>query len=300
MTAGQCATVASILKAVVGSLGWSLHPSSELATMIREVGWMGSFPAEAMQPEAAVAVNKQRGLEAFVLYEQAKRLAIALGWSATITGFRERAGLLRGRLDRLKTQDGPTQDFLFEVEIAYRLFRHGLPVALDEPDVIATLEDDVKLAVACKRPRSLAGVAQAVRRGSRQIRARGYPGFIAVGMEAILHRSGDPSRPTVLYLVSDADELQVWAEGFFASAATSAVHELTRAAGGLVAGVLLCGVITGWSQHPSANIFRWFWLAIDRPTSEGLVGRVGNLLFGQESRLGLAARPISPSRDADS
>jgi len=66
------------------------------------------------------------------------------------------------------------QDDLFEIDIAYRLFRRGMEVEFAEPDIVIRLPEGL-FSVACKRPRTIEAVQGRIRDGANQIRKLGLP-----------------------------------------------------------------------------------------------------------------------------
>lgn len=112
------------------------------------------------------------------------------------------------------------------------------------------------MALACKRPRTRRSVGRAVQEARRQIINSGLPGAIVIGLEAVFHESGVPSGPSMLVVGRPAEAAARGAE-----IAQQIEFDLTvqpeRVTHVSIAGIYLCGVMTYWSQQPSAYGFVW-------------------------------------------
>ncbi|MGV8038568.1 MAG: hypothetical protein AB2L07_00290 [Thermoanaerobaculaceae bacterium] len=246
---------------------------------------MGSFDPAAHQPEAAWEADPQRAIGAFMLVEQAHRLAQVWSWGRSVPGVAERAAVVRKQLNRLHTQDGPALDFLFELDIAARLAHRGFSVVFREPDLVLDCGEAGPLALACKRPRSVDGVGQALRRARRQIEGAGMFGVIVTGLEAVFHRTGDPKRPVFFYRSNTREELVEEAT----RALDDTIQKTRRVidqelAWPRVLGILFCGVITGFIDQPSASIFEWVWRPISKEPSSEFMAGLCEMLFGAPSK----------------
>ncbi len=283
LTPGRCREIEAVLREITSALGLNLRPAADLAVMIRELSWMGTFPDSDYQPDAAFLADHERAIAAFLLVDQAHRIAQAWIWGRAIPGAAEGAHVIRQRLDRNRCQEGPAHDFLFELDIAARLARRGAAVCFEEPDLVLNNEGADPVGLACKRPHSIAGVANALRRASKQIRRSGIPGAIVLGLEALFHRSGDPARPVVIYRGLNRKDVMAEAARQVAVIEASVKGPLRRACSSEgVAGVLLCGVMTAWVDEPSAHIFQWVWRPVARPDSAQPIEALGRLLFNND------------------
>lgn len=273
-----------MLTEVLEKLELSLHPSSDLAAMIREVEWLGSFEEDVFQPDAAYAADRKRSLTAFPLYEQANRLAVALKWAAGIPGIDSKIGGLRKRLNRLETQDEAAQDDLFEIDLAYRLFKRGVDVEFAEPDIVISFPPDSKFTIACKRPRTIGAVQKRIRHGANQIRAQKLPGIVAIGMESIIHRSDDPEKPMPAWYVIDyPDQINDAAEPFFEATIRRTKHEILRSFDKGVGAVFFCGLITAVCTKPSGFFWHWHRRWVEAPYASGLMTDFDDLIFGTQA-----------------
>lgn len=273
-----------MLTEVLEKLELSLHPSSDLAVMIREVEWLGSFGKDASQPDAAFAADRKRSLTAFPLYEQANRLAIALNWAAGIPGIDRKIRGLRKGLNRLESQDEAAQDDLFEIDIAYRLFKRGFDVEFAEPDIVINYPPESKFAIACKRPRTIGAVQKRIRHGANQIRAQELPGIVAIGMESIIHSSDDPEKPKPAWYVIDyPDQIDGAAEPFFVETIRRTKHEIQRSFEKGVSAVFFCGVITALCTNPNGYYWSWQRRWVEAPRVSGLMADFDDLIFGKQA-----------------
>lgn len=271
-----------MLTEVLEELELSLHPTSDLAAMIREVEWLGSFEEQAFQPDTAYAADRKRSLTAFPLYDQVNRLAVSLKWATAIPGIERKIGRLRKKLNRLESQNEAAQDDLFEIDIAYRLVKRGVEVEFAEPDIVISFPPDSKFAIACKRPRTIGAVQKRIRQGANQIRDQKLPGIVAIGMEAIMHSSDDPEKPKpAWYHIDHPDQMEAAAEPFFAKTIRRTNHEITRSFDKGVGAVFFCGLITSICTNPSGFFWLWHRRWVEAPYASGLMADFDDLLFGK-------------------
>jgi len=262
VTAGECATYASILKESFARFGLKPpNPTSDIGQMIAALGWLGTFPPEAPQPDTAWRADQRKSLDTFVLFEQAKRTAIAVGWAFTIPGSEKVVVRLKKRLNRLQTQNEQALDYFFELDIAHRLARRGIPVAFDEPDLVIGSES-LKFGLACKRPRSLRGLREQIAAAARQVTRQEFPGMVVIGLEAMLHSSGDPQKPTVTYLVDKQEQLREMVDPMIDGWLQAVEPAIEEAFAKGVWGILFCGLVTGIATKAQdgfgAVIYEWF------------------------------------------
>lgn len=285
VTSEQCAAYARILREGLDSFGVGANPTSDLVRMLEALEWFGSFRPDSYQPEAALKVDQNRALRSFVLFEQAKRTAVAVGWALAIPGSEKVIRRLKKRLNRLESQDEEALDYFFELDIAHRLARRGIDVKFGdpEPDLIVRVKD-CEAGLACKRPRSITGVRDKIRRGANQIRVSRSPGFIVVGTEAVFHMSGDRERPTILYEVETPEQLSQMVEPILDSAVLSTENEFKTAFDKGVRGILFCGLVTGFAHRIvegyAGFIFAWFHRAISSPQFPGTAEVLDRCIFG--------------------
>jgi hypothetical protein len=280
--ASECAEWAKVLREALQACDVAVHRASDVGRMIAELEWLGTFPPDAPQPDAAWAENPARAKIAFPLYEQAIRVAQAVAFSRGIPGARERVLKLRKRLDRLTTQDEQAQDFLFELEVGARFTRLGLTITFDEPDIVMHSSEGHRLGLACKRPRNVDRLRERLGEAADQITAGDDQGLIVIGVEPLFHKSHDPERPTVTYL-GDASMVRAEANRILDNALGSARLEIVSALGKGVAGILFCGVVTGWARQVAegrdAYHYQWIHRAISHPDALELAQVVETKLF---------------------
>jgi hypothetical protein len=244
--------------------------------------WLGTFPSDAPQPDAAWAANPARARIAFPLYEQAIRVAQAVSLARGIPGARERVVKLKKRLNRLMTQEEQAQDFLFELEIGARLTRLGLTITFDEPDIVLHANDGSRLGLACKRPRNVPRLRQRLTEAAAQITVGTDQGVIVIGVEPLFHRSNDPQRPTITYL-GDPSMVKAEANQILDNALESATQEIVSVLANGVAGILFCGVATGWARQVAegrdAYHYQWIHRAISHPDALDLAAVLEAKLF---------------------
>lgn len=282
VTSDQCATHAALLKDGLAYFGIEANPTSDIGRMIGALQWMGSFPADAAQPDTAFAADQKRALRSFPLYEQAFRIARAVAWARTIPGARAKMPFLKKRINRLETQEERAQDYLFELEIAERLVRQGHAITFEEPDIVLRTEAGEQLGLACKRPRNVRQLRERIAEAADQVTAQSFQGVIVVGVEPLFHKSEDPKRPTVLYL-GDPPMVAAAAGDLLDGAIARARPEIIAAFRQGVAGILFCGIVTGWARQVlgdrSAYHFQWIHKALSHPDALGLAEVLERRLF---------------------
>lgn len=278
ISAQECRDVAELLERAIARHEIRCPGGSDLDRMVKACRWMGRFPDDAIQPDAAFAADSEQAKDAFPLFEQARRVASAVTWTEEAPGLTDRMRFLRKRFDRLKTQDSKSQDAIFEIEVAGRLARTGLHVEFSEPDIVVSAGHE-RLALACKRPRREAAIADVLRGAAQQIEAQSEPGIIVVGIEAIFHRRDNGV--IGFSMASDAEfaeETRVRLDALLVDVAPSMQRAFQTPQ---VLGVLYCGVVTAWSKQPSAYLYRWLRRHVPNlgaPTP-ALVGIIEDLMF---------------------
>ena len=285
-TSEECRGVAALIGSAVNRFGLRLDGASDLARMIRDMEWLGSFNADPFAPggaaERSQGAEKERFMWAFLHLEQARRVAHALTWAANIANSESVVQWARKRIDRIATQDEKSQDYLFELEIAARFARKGFTVALEEPDIVVTLSTGTRFAFACKRPRHAGRVGPMVREAADQVLRSGLPGIAVIGVEALFHRSDDPTRKTVFYDAADPASARAEGERFVTEAVDASRKDISRAFEKGLGGILLCGIMTFTSRQPSAYAWEWIRRTVPNPSvagaAEGL-GAIDALLF---------------------
>jgi hypothetical protein len=278
LTSAKCRTLASILKKSLADLGITVPPGSDLAKMQDAIDWLASFPLTGDLLAKAQRKDGRRAVDAALWYEQAQRITIAIGWACRIEGGAALVSRLRKRFNRLQSQDAPALDFFFELDIAHRIAQRGLSVSLQEPDILVQV-DDLQIAVACKRPRSLKGMAARIKEGADQVVKRGLRGFVVVSLEPCFHRPHGPQRGVVGYDVKDLDELIKVAEPMVENAIRVTSPILAGIFEKGLWGVLFCGLITAYARRPPALIYHWARRSISNPRFPGAAERLEADIF---------------------
>ncbi len=310
----DCEVTASSLEASLSHFGIRVHPVSDIAAMIREMHWLGSFPPDAVQPDAAHKADRDRSLIAFPLVEQSRRIAVALDRARTIRGAKEKVLRVKKQINRLTTQDSAAQDVLFELEIGGRLLRPGVRMVFDEPDIVITdpTDSSLTIGVACKRPHNVDRLKERVREGANQIQAHPHSGnVIVVDVEPLFHKfnEGDvlgdqmdpwlepdeptdlpdpgpsdvePDEPTdplpaVRHWVGEPELVKASAEGILAAAVQAAHSDIEYAFQKGVDGIVFCGIVVGWSR----TMHHWSWICtpISAPSATEFAEIIAQGLF---------------------
>lgn len=261
LTAEECRRNATGLRQGVAGLGLSLRPESSIAQMIEDAEWLADGPDDVFDAVGKFEEDPDRFLTAFMRMEQAGRIADLLEWASRVGNSRAHARYwIQQRLDRMETQDEQSQDLLFELDIAGRLARwDGLAIELAEPDIVIRYPsaETPPFAIACKRPRSADSLIRSIARAKSQIGRSGHRGLIAVSTDAIFHRSGDPTRPTIVYQARSASDAQREGKQILHDLAATISSHRDDAFDDAVGGVYLCGILTFWSGEPSAYSYTW-------------------------------------------
>jgi SEC-C motif-containing protein len=259
LTREECGRIAGSLDKSLAYFGISLNPTADLASMIRELKWIASFPAEPHEPGGAAQGGGTRAHRAFYFADQAGRIAEALDAVRNVHGAAKKVVWLKKRLDRLQTQSERAQDYLFEIEVAGRLARHpNVTVAFEEPDLMATVRGMGRLSLACKRPHTSKGVANCLDDGRKQIVRGATPGALVVSLEALIHSKKDGKGKTVLWDASSGADLRdagfrlMEAERTKAALSVYRVQEEPR-----MLGILWWGLITGRARDNRAYAREW-------------------------------------------
>lgn len=282
LTSARCAAQAALFRQGLANFSVSVTPTSDVGRMIAALEWMGSFPPDSPQPDTAWAADRERAKRSFPLVEQATRIAQALVTTRDVPGADKLAAKLRKKLDRLISQDEQAQDFLFELELGARCVAHGLSIEFDEPDIVVRLSDGDRFGIACKRPRNVARMRERIREATRQVQSGSQLGIIAIGIEPLFHHSGDIARPTIVYR-ADSAMARSEANGILDRAVMAAIPDIRSAFDDGVAGILFCGVITGWAKEvqPGRDAYhsQWIHRSISHPNAEGVAAAVEKRLF---------------------
>lgn len=283
LSAERCAEIAKAIRSGVVALDVRLAPGHDLERMAREAEWLASMGPEALNGKAVD--DEERRFAAILMMEQAERIAATLQVLPLIQNHELAKKWLRDRLNRLWTQDAEAQDHLFEFEMAGRLARATeLTVSLEEPDIVVTLASGRSFLIACKRPRSTAGVPNCIRKAKRQIRDQrnGRPAVILIGTEAIFHKSDKPGKKTVIYKTESPDRARAIGAAKIEEAIRASERETERALADGVAAIMYCGVLVYLLKHPPAFyaliLRRGIWNRAE-PGSQNLLRQLERILF---------------------
>jgi hypothetical protein len=78
ISAEECRHIADLLARAIARHDIKCSGGSDLDRMVKACRWMGSFPDGTKQPDAAFAADADRTIQAFPLFEQARRVATAI------------------------------------------------------------------------------------------------------------------------------------------------------------------------------------------------------------------------------
>jgi hypothetical protein len=243
---------------------------SDLARMMQEVRWLTSFPADPYRSRGAFGANPARTNHAAILYSQVERIGFTLQWAKEIAGAEAKARWVRKRIDRCLTLDSVAQDYLFEMEMSAHMARwHAATLTFEEPDIVLRTADGGKMVFACKRPRTVASAAGALRDARAQVatHAGDAAAFVLLGMDAIFHRPTGKRGPVIAHRAPTPDALKALGERRISEVQSNSASELSRlfAASDKTVAVIFCGMLVGRSDDPPAVLFLWVHRASPNP-----------------------------------
>ncbi len=259
----QCeyfAAAANLIRRALGRLKLKLHETSDLSIMLSDLEWVAASSGYVFAEGGPINTDRKRLARAILTYEQSRRIAATLSQMAdemcrTESIRKQKASPLRKRLNCISDQKAKSHDTLFELELAARLRFDQWQVHLDEPDIILESKD-ARIGVACKRPKSVSSMKAAIQKAAEQGRKSGFCSFIAISTDAILSDSNSHRGP--LQLISPSIEsLQKRLESGMDRIASACEREISRAIGGQIGGVVLCGLGTALCENPSS--MAWVW-----------------------------------------
>lgn len=255
LTGAMCRRAAASLRESLSALAVNVPPSSDLGSMLRDLDTMGTAPGLVLHPETPEGVKRDL-FEKFMRFEQANRLAGALARCRSLPGVERKARALRKQLDRLRDQDSPAQDTLFEFEIAARLSLASSGVRFDEPDLVLDSPGFGPLVFAVKRVRNTEKLARRLVEARDQIHRCGHPGIIVVSVEPILHFMTPAGRPGI-YGAETREEFSEAANDAVRSVAAACGRTLAQSMSTSVAGVFICAMMTGFVLRPASYTYKW-------------------------------------------
>jgi hypothetical protein len=166
--------------------------------MVGDLEWVAGLAAHALEGgDLAVA---RRYWQTLLDYFPLLRIAASLAALPQIANHEQYRQVLAEQVNLLDNPDSAALDRLFEAEVAARLAcQVGITVAFQEPDVVAAFPPAPPFALACKRPRHLKRISDALRSAKQQIRRAGIPGVVVLGVERLFYWKEDrDSRAKVL------------------------------------------------------------------------------------------------------
>jgi len=259
LTSENCTHISRSLTESLDYFGVVVSEDSDLRRMIREIGWMGSFEAAPFSPGGAAYVDKQRTLRALPYILQARDIARTLEACRHVKGDFSKIVRIREKLDRLRYQDAPAQNILFEFEVAGVLIRAGLEVELPMPplpDVVFHL-NGVAIGLECKRVQNRNRLRERLKEAQEQIAKQDLPAMVIIDVQPLLYRSNDPNRPVYFDLVESIEELRRIQTTRIRELARSIADDIEKAFTNGIGAVVLCAMTWGISQRPSAYVWSW-------------------------------------------
>lgn len=229
-----------------------------------EFDWVSSFSRGPFDEiHGAMSADVERAVAAVLPFFQIRDITLALEALGPVAAGNPNAlRALRRRFDRIEVQGADAQNRIFELEIAGRLARNGVPVRFDEPDIVAAARPFGRFALACKRPQNLLRIRERIEDGARQVGRHGRRGFVVVDLQPSIFKAEDRQRRTKFYeLHGDADlrmELECDADGRIAVVS----EEVHRArAMDFVEGVVFGVMGWGIGTVSRRDTYEWAWVA---------------------------------------
>lgn len=256
LTCADFSAVAISIRRSLDEHKLALPPDSDLVRIVELFSWVGSFSGDPFVETGPRSIDGRRLGEALVRLEQVRILASVLERVAQIDGTGSLLRWFRTRLDREKSINEPSQDFLWELEVASRLANRFKWVSMEEPDIVVRLDGSRAFSVACKRPRNKKSIGGAIRKGARQVSHAGLPGLVVISIDPLIYHPDGGRR--VYFTTPDQSSLAREADSLVASVvreASSAIaaafrHESVR-------GVILCSFVAAICAQPSSFVWRW-------------------------------------------
>lgn len=259
LTSQECTAIARSLTESLDHFDVAVHESSDLATMIHEIGWMGSFGGAPLLPGGAIDVDRQRTLRALISVLQARDIARTLEACRHAVGDTSKVEGIRGKIDRQRYQDASAQNALFELEVAGLLLRAGLEVELStppHPDVVCRL-NGAAIGFECKRVQNRDRLRQQLKKARKQITKQDLPAAVIIDVQPLLYRTNDPKKPVYFDLVPSIEELLRIHSAQIRELGESIAPDVQKAFDSGVAAVVLCAMTWGMSEQPSAYVWSW-------------------------------------------
>jgi hypothetical protein len=210
LTSRDCTYISKSLTESLDYFGVAVHERSDLGIMIREISWMGSFGAAPLLAGGAIDVDRQRTLRAFPYVLQARDIARTLEACRDVKGDIAKVKGIRGKLDRLRHQDAPAQNALFELEVAGMLTRAGLEVELPlspRPDVVCHF-NGAAIGLECKRVQNRNRLRERLKKAREQITNQDLPAAVIIDVQPLLYRTNDSNKPVYFDQVESIEELR--------------------------------------------------------------------------------------------
>lgn len=108
-------------------------------------------------------------------------------------------------LDTRKSSNG--KDALWELDLYRRLKMGGIPIRVEEPDLVISLGENYgEYAIACKKIWSVRSLKVRLKQGSDQLKTHKKPGVIALNLDDILPKASFFAFPTEAELKQHIDE----------------------------------------------------------------------------------------------
>jgi hypothetical protein len=259
LTSQDCTYISRSLTDSLDYFGVAVHESSDLGTMIREISWMGSSKSAPFLAGGAIDVDRQRTLRAFTYVLQARDLAHTLEACRHIKGDISKIERIRGKLDRLRYQDAPAQNAMFELEVAGVLMRAGLDVELPmppRPNVVCHL-NGAAIGLECKRVQNRDRLRERLKEAQEQIINQDLPAAVIIDVQPLLYRTNNPNKPVYFDQVESIGELRHVQSVRLRELALSITDDVEKAFDSGVGAVVLCAMKWGMSEQPSADVWCW-------------------------------------------
>lgn len=188
LTDRQIMEVCESIKSRLDSHGIRLPPDCDLAQMLEHLRWLASFGGRVLYNISKHGADRRSALRALLEFEQCTGILAAVQAADRVPGGQEKLSVLRKRLNLLGGPDAPARDTLFELTVAGLLAQMPMPLEVDfaEPDIVLTDVDGYQIGIACKRPHTVARLADHIKNASRQCRQQSFPCAVVVDVSCIV------------------------------------------------------------------------------------------------------------------
>lgn len=244
-----------------------MNPSSHLAQSLRSLRQVADTSRSIFDDIDPDSKHGKAICEAFVCFEQLRRIADVLEHTKDLDGFPGRLRRIDSAMNRIRTQQAGFHADFHELATACRVQRAlqsrgwEAVVAFDEPDVVVSQPCRGKYGLACKRPTSISKVASHIRDGVKQLEKAGIQGAVVIDIEGVLHHDSEERKPVLFVCGHECELAGVFQDVLDKIQRTQGrqIWRLLQVKEALFE-VVFCGLATGFVQRKHGAVsYSWTW-----------------------------------------